>query len=201
MLYRRHRAGVKRVRNYKEVKGLKLNIGCGRNRKDGWLNIDIFHPAADLSLDMREEIPLSSGSSKIIYAEDFLDCLEYPDETPRFLRECFRLLEAGGILRLGVADTRWPMLDYASVGDGRYFAACETERWHARWCRTRMDHINYHFRGPRRGRIYYRYDLETIQHVLDQAGFVEIRQCDHDPNIDAERHALGILYVTAVRPD
>jgi hypothetical protein len=41
MLYRLHRAGVKRAKAYAEKRGLKLNIGCGPNRKEGWINIDL----------------------------------------------------------------------------------------------------------------------------------------------------------------
>jgi hypothetical protein len=57
MLHRLHRAGVKRAKAYAEKRGLKLNIGCGPNRKEGWLNIDLS-PGAEFSLDMRERIPL-----------------------------------------------------------------------------------------------------------------------------------------------
>ena len=41
MLHRLHRAGVKRAKAYAEKRGLKLNIGCGPNRKEGWINIDL----------------------------------------------------------------------------------------------------------------------------------------------------------------
>jgi hypothetical protein len=70
MLYRLHRAGVRRAKAYVGKNGLKLNIGCGPTRKEGWLNIDLS-PGAELPLDMRERIPLSDGSATIIYSEHF----------------------------------------------------------------------------------------------------------------------------------
>jgi hypothetical protein len=57
ILYRLHRAGVKKARTYARKSGLQLNIGCGPNRKEGWVNIDLS-PGAELALDMRERIPL-----------------------------------------------------------------------------------------------------------------------------------------------
>jgi predicted SAM-dependent methyltransferase len=195
--YRHHRAGARKARTYADKKGLKLNIGCGPHRKEGWVNIDLS-PQADLSLDMRERIPLPNGSTMIIYSEHFLEHLDYPDDAKHFLQECFRLLEPHGLFRVGVPDTRWPLLDYAGLGDGRWLKANETERWHARWCKTPMDHINYHFRQDADHR--YAYDFETLESVLKEAGFVEIDQREFDPALDSRSRELGTLYVSARKP-
>jgi hypothetical protein len=50
----RHRSAVGRARRFVRSLPLKLNLGCGPNRKPGWVNIDLFHSAADLQLDLRE---------------------------------------------------------------------------------------------------------------------------------------------------
>ena len=161
------------------------------------MNIDLSSNA-DLSLDMRERIPLPDGSAVIIYSEHFLEHLDYPGDAKRFLRECLRLLEPHGVLRVGVPDTRWPLLDYAGVGDGGWLRANETERWHAEWCKTPMDHINYHFRQDSDHR--YAYDFETIANVLKEVGFEEISQCEFDPALDSKSRELGTLYVNARKP-
>jgi len=82
-LYRYHRAGVKKARVYADRNGLRLNIGCGPNYKEGWVNIDLSSKA-DLSLDVRERIPLPDGSAMIIYSEHFFEHLDYPDDAKHF---------------------------------------------------------------------------------------------------------------------
>jgi predicted SAM-dependent methyltransferase len=196
-LYRYHRAGVKKARVYADRNGLRLNIGCGPNYKEGWVNIDLSSKA-DLSLDVRERIPLPDGSAMIIYSEHFFEHLDYPDEAKHFSRESFRLLEPNGLFRVGIPDTRWPLLDYAGVGDGRWLRANETEWWHPEWCNTPMDYINYHFRQDTEHR--YAYDFETIENVLREAGFAEVNQSEFDPALDAKSRELGTLYVNARKP-
>jgi len=197
MLYRLHRAGVKRAKAYAGKGSLKLNIGCGPNRKEGWINIDLS-PGAELALDMRERIRFPDGSAIIIYSEHFFDCLDYPEEAQHFLRECLRVLEPSGIFRVGVPDTRWPLLDYAGVGDGLWLRACKTEFSRPEWCKTPLDHVNDHFRCGTEHR--YSYDFDTIENVLKEAGFVEINQCQFDPALDSKSRELGTLYVNARKP-
>ncbi len=196
-IFMRHRKGIHDARKFADSKGLKLNIGCGRNIKKGWINIDLSKEA-DLQLDMRELLPLADGSVREIYSEHFFEHLDYPDDAKRFLGECFRVLETGGVFSLGVPDTRWPLLDYADVGDGQYFQAAERLEWHPEWCKTRLDHINYHFRQNNEHR--FAYDFETMENALKDSGFVEIRQREFHPNYDTKSRALGTLYVDALKP-
>ena len=198
MLYRLHRAGVKRAKAYAEKRGLKLNIGCGPNRKEGWINIDLS-PGAELALDMRERIPFTDGSAIIIYSEHFFDTLDYPEEVQHFLRECLRVLQPSGIFRVGVCDTRWPLLDYVGVGEGRWLQACENKEFYRpEWCKTPLDHVNYHFRDDTKR--HHSYDFETMENALAEAGFVEINQCQFDPALDSKSRELGTLYVNARKP-
>ena len=81
---------------YRSAKDLLVNIGCGSEGLDGWVNIDCY-PAQGVSLvrDCRTAIPLSSGSARGIFTEHFLEHLDYYEEAPRFLRECRRVLRTG----------------------------------------------------------------------------------------------------------
>jgi SAM-dependent methyltransferase len=136
ILYLLHHKGVRKARAYARKSGLKLNIGCGPNRKQGWINIDLSLEA-ELSLDMRERMPFDAGSATIIYSEHFFEHLDYPDDAKHFLHECLRVLEPNGIFRVGVPDTAGPLLDYAGVGDGRWLQASKNkEFWNPEWCKT-----------------------------------------------------------------
>jgi predicted SAM-dependent methyltransferase len=194
---RAHSRATRKARLYTRQIGLKLNFGCGSNYKDGWLNIDLCDNA-DLQIDLRESIPLRSGSAQMVYSEHFLEHLDYPGDALHFLTECCRLLQPHGIFSAGVPDTAWPLLDYAGVGDGRYLAVCERSRWHPDWCRTPMEHINHHFRQDSQHR--FAYDFETLRSALETSGFGAIKQREFDATLDTERRRIGTLYVQAVRP-
>jgi hypothetical protein len=65
-IWNRHRRGIRQARAlYSARRGLKLNIGCGHNYKDGWVNIDLLGNP-DLPLDMRQSIPLPDGCASLI---------------------------------------------------------------------------------------------------------------------------------------
>ncbi|KJG63349.1 hypothetical protein [Photobacterium kishitanii] len=66
----RHRIGIKIARKYRSQVKLKLNIGCGKKLKEGWVNIDL-KPFADLTLDVREPLPFTDNSCSFIYSEHF----------------------------------------------------------------------------------------------------------------------------------
>lgn len=189
-----HRASVQRAAAYSGG-ALKLNIGCGANLKEGWINIDLS-PEADLQLDVREPLPFPDGSATLIYSEHFLEHLEYPDEAINFLRESFRVLSAGGLFSVGVPDTEWPLVCYAK-GDRTYFEMAR-ERWHPPWCDTRLHHINYHFR--QRDEHKYAYDFETLARVLAGVGFVAVERRAFSPDLDDCKRKEGTLYVDAYKP-
>lgn len=77
-----HRAALRRVSRYVGV-NLRLNIGCGSNVKQGWINIDLCG-SADLQLDLRESLPFADETVSMIYSEHFFEHLEYPDQALSF---------------------------------------------------------------------------------------------------------------------
>lgn len=82
----------------------RLNLGCGFDLREGYLNIDFqdFH-SPDLVADVRELTMLPSDSFDEIIAIDVLEHLPRSD-TARALSEWARLLRAGGTLELQMPD-------------------------------------------------------------------------------------------------
>jgi predicted SAM-dependent methyltransferase len=197
MLALRHRRGIKRAKNYSNASSLKLHFGCGPNLKPGWLNIDM-EGNVDLQLDLREKLPLRSGSAQICYSEHFFEHLDYPRDALLFLSECFRVLEPGGIFSVGVPDTSWPLSDYVGQGADGYLEATKLHKWHPDWCRTKMEHINFHFRQD--GEHKFAWDFETMEQALRETGFVDIRRREHQPALDSVSRIVGTLYVDAIKP-
>ncbi len=192
----RHLCGTFRARALRNERGLKLNIGCGSNTKDGWVNIDLGSHA-DLTLDLREKFPFLENSCHMIYSEHFLEHLDYPEPTVSFINECFRVLEPGGEFSLGVPDTEWPVLEYAGQRKEGYFQFVK-KRWHPAWCETEMEHLNYHFRMGNDHR--FAYDFKTIERLLVKVGFEHVRRREFNRDLDTQDRAVGTLYVTAMKP-
>lgn len=190
-----HFGGVRKAKALSESKQLKLHLGSGDVIKAGWINIDIS-PAADISLDLREPLPFADNSCVFVYSEHFLEHLAYPQPAITFLSECFRVLEPGGTLSIGVPDTEWPLMEYAGVQDKGYFTLAR-ERWHPAWCQTRLEQLNFHFRDC--GEHRYAYDLETLQKALKSVGFGSVGRRDFDAVLDSEDRRLGTLYVQAIK--
>lgn len=191
-----HAASVKKAKAYSEQTNLKLNCGCGQCPKTGWINIDLFLKA-DLHLDLREKLPFSESSASVIYTEHFFEHLEYPTDALHFLREVFRVLQPNGIFHVGVPDTEEPLKAYAA-NDHEYFKIAR-ERWHPKWCTTKMHSINYHFRQGDEHK--YAYDEETLTQCLRKSGFVSIKRRAFIPELDSAHWANGgTLFMEAQKP-
>lgn len=73
---------------------LKLNLGCGSNKLDGWQNFDA-------ELDIARALPFPDGAAAFIFIEH---CVEHVSlyQVIDFLKECWRVLQPGGVLRIAV---------------------------------------------------------------------------------------------------
>lgn len=80
----------------------RLNLGCGYDRREGYLNVDIndFH-SPDLVADVTNLHMLPAGTYREIVAQDVLEHLPRT-ETVQALREWNRLLAIGGTLELRI---------------------------------------------------------------------------------------------------
>mgnify|MGYP000850611868 CR=1 FL=1 len=81
-----------------------LNLGCGSRYHPAWTNIDIVARGPEvLQHDVRRGIPLPDASCAVVYHTAVLEHLRRA-EALSFMRECCRVLQPGGIVRVGVPD-------------------------------------------------------------------------------------------------
>jgi SAM-dependent methyltransferase len=157
-IQRVHRASVKRARDLAEAGGLpvRLNLGSGFRPKQGsgWINVDLSDHA-DLQLDLREPLPFPDNSVANVYTEHFLEHLNYsnqndslsweleaphrPSEALSFLRECRRVLVAGGIFDVVVPDAECIVSEYVARHEQLF---PRYEWWGPKWCNTPMHCVN-----------------------------------------------------------
>jgi predicted SAM-dependent methyltransferase len=82
----------------------RVNLGCGDRYHPGWINIDIRPCGPEvIAHDLRKGIPLDTTSCDLVYHSHLLEHLPY-DAAPVFMKECFRVLKPGGIIRVVVPD-------------------------------------------------------------------------------------------------
>lgn len=99
-----------------------INLGCGPIFVDSpdWINLD-FTPATPRvrRANLLARLPLPSNEARLVYASHFLEHIPKP-EVGAFLRECHRVLQSGGVLRLVLPDLQEmaaSYLHYREAGD------------------------------------------------------------------------------------
>jgi SAM-dependent methyltransferase len=119
---------------------MKLHLGCGSSAPAGWINIDgswnarlakmprvrrLMRMAGVLTQsqydtpwspdifihDLRKPLPFPDNSASAIYAPHFLTELHF-ENAMRLLKECYRVLQPGGAIRIVVSDLRAFVMEY-----------------------------------------------------------------------------------------
>jgi predicted O-linked N-acetylglucosamine transferase (SPINDLY family)/predicted SAM-dependent methyltransferase/glycosyltransferase involved in cell wall biosynthesis/predicted O-methyltransferase YrrM len=154
------------TKSFDHNKPYKLHIGCGDNIFEDWINIDIeaTHPSVDLIHDIRHQLPFDDGSCKFIYNEHVLEHLTV-EEGLFFLKECHRVLQAGGVLRIAMPDLERCVEKYSSENwkDQDWLSWPEYQ-----FIQTRAEMINIAFRWWDHKWLY---DREELNRRLSEAGF------------------------------
>ena len=83
-----------------------LHLGCGPNIIQGWLNTDLRSNGPVMFLDASKPFPIEENTLDFIFSEHMFEHLTY-ESGKTMLRECYRTLKPGGILRLTM-----PTLDF-----------------------------------------------------------------------------------------
>jgi predicted SAM-dependent methyltransferase len=142
-----------------------LHLGSGAYHVDGWVNVDVtISEKPDVIADLTTSLPFASASADYIHTEDFIEHVDL-EHGRDFLRECFRVLRPGGVMRLLTPDLE------ALVR--RVYL--ERERRHIAWCAdsfgasTPAEALNMHMRmnGDHR----FIYDDELLASEMKAAGF------------------------------
>jgi len=81
-----------------------LNLGCGYNYHPDWVNVDFISTGDEvIPHDLTTGVPFSSENFDVVYHSHVLEHFT-AQQGNFFIRECFRVLKPGGILRIAVPD-------------------------------------------------------------------------------------------------
>jgi predicted SAM-dependent methyltransferase len=175
----RHRPSrVKRL--FRDRRNLRVNIGPGLSAKEGWVNVDIFKfPGVNCIYDCRRDLPFADESVRGIFTEHFVEHIDYIEEVPVFLAECYRVLQPGGVVRIIVPDVEKYVRAYCSDGWEQLTQVRPLESNHvdahfgSRF-NTKMEVLNAVFRQYFEHK--YAYDFPTLELALRKAGFCAVRR-------------------------
>jgi predicted SAM-dependent methyltransferase len=94
----------------------RLNIGCGTNFVENWINIGLFdipgaiyfsskikNQALFIHFDMTQELPIDPNTVQYIYASHFIEHLNFPQGLI-FVKNCYKVMRKDGIIRLTFPD-------------------------------------------------------------------------------------------------
>jgi predicted SAM-dependent methyltransferase len=183
-------------RRFQELKGkqnLMINLGCGKDIKNGWLNIDLSVPSIDctlcrdtvlMSYDLRLGLPLESHSCSFIYSSHFFEHLEFRHGF-KLMTDCYRVLKTGGTFRLALPDYREIFRAYIQ-GNSEYFSLID-DRWlgsmrHQNTA-TAVDYVNYAV--YQHGEHKFIYDEDKLILLLQALGYSSVSRTDHKEGLDS----------------
>jgi SAM-dependent methyltransferase len=94
-----------------------LNIGCGGHFHEAWTNIDLVSTSPSVrAYDLRKGLPYPEGSFDACYTSHVLEHLA-PEHAQASLREQFRVLKRGGVVRVVVPDLEDKAREYIKTLD------------------------------------------------------------------------------------
>jgi predicted SAM-dependent methyltransferase len=170
----------------------RLHLGCASTVLPGWVNIDLFgRLPADVSLDVTKPLPFGDASIEVVFTEHMVEHLTY-EEALRLARECARVLQPGGVVRVVVPDFGRYVRSY--LGDDDVIDTMQSGRL------TRLVGLASTVYGSSHRSIW---DAETLIAVLECAGLSARVSSFGDSRIrpcpDSPARAIESLYVEAVK--
>lgn len=145
-----------------------MHIACGNNYLEDWINIDISSSVRkELKMDVRKGLPFPDNSIDFIFNEHFIEHLSY-EEAFDFLKESYRVIKYGGVLRTSFLDLDTLIDSY--IND--YWREMEWVKLiKAQWYPSGCFMLNKCIREN--GKHKYMYNIPEMVRRLSEAGFNE----------------------------
>ncbi len=211
LTYTTHRS-QQQLRDLASQQDLQLHLGCGRDIRVGWINIDLLSPrsvrqtlpagAVFLPYDLRRGLPIQRPCCKLIYSAHFFEHLDYGDGL-RLMNDCYRALQPNGVFRLALPDYTRLFRAYLQQ-DHRYFAPLKDFTHHLlpelHGAEPMLaDYISALIYQRQEHRFIY--DVPKLYALLTEIGYRLVYQSDYRDGIDPDTplRRTYSFYVEAVK--
>ncbi|MES2425762.1 MAG: methyltransferase domain-containing protein [Bacteroidota bacterium] len=92
-----------------------LNLGCGSHFNAQWVNVDFSKNGEGvIAHNLLKGIPFADNTFEVVYHSHVLEHFS-KDDGVLFIKECYRVLKPGGILRIAVPDLEQIVNNYARL--------------------------------------------------------------------------------------
>lgn len=169
---------------------MKLNLGAGDTKKEGFVSVDFYDKAADIQQDV-VTLDLPDNSVDEMTAYQLIEHLPY-NKTSAALANWFRMLRRGGRLVIECPDLVYVCHNILEDGlhdkwlynlYGEYYRPWDTERYPDwEYCQAAI-----HRQG---------FTFDRLKMELDRAGFTDIRRL---PEVEMESKCPENLAVEAYK--
>ena len=171
-----------------------LQVACGGNYIEGWLNTDVFPHLALLFLDATKRFPIKSNSVLYIFSEHFIEHISRCSVLS-FFSESFRVLKPGGALRISTPDLESLTYAYLNNTDQISELNQHSRKLGYRFAEYSVDVLNRVFMEDRHVCLY---DSSVLEQMLTTVGFINITrhkvgESCHSELTGIERHEVGTV--------
>ena len=80
----------------------KLILGCGHDKRDGWIGVDKGDYGQQVIRDLRNGLPFCNNSCEHLIADQVLEHIQSNEDFIFVMNECLRVLKQGGIFEIQV---------------------------------------------------------------------------------------------------
>ena len=158
----------------KQKAPIKLNVGCGTDYKEGWINIDNNSDhnidRLDINWDLRNSLPLADNTVDFIFNEHFIEHLTV-EESRVAITDMMRTLKPGGVMRVAMPDLASVVNDYLHVPLDKDPVI---KQFNMDFIKTKAEWMNISFRWWDHKWLY---DWEELERRFNELGFTTVQRC------------------------
>jgi predicted SAM-dependent methyltransferase len=150
-----------------------LNIGCGRKYHESWFNIDMVEVDQNVDVyNILKGLPYKDNSFDVVYHSQVLEHIP-KEEAEQFIKECFRVLTKGGILRAVCPDLENIAREYIRQLDANLINSTEHSIANYDWIVLEMfDQTVRNETGGQMAKFLSNPNLPNEEYIVNRIGFV-----------------------------
>jgi predicted SAM-dependent methyltransferase len=177
---------------------MKLHLGCGKNIKQGFINIDAYVDYPGVEKHDIFNLPYSDSSVEEILTEHLIEHIKFKDEE-KFWNECFRVLKKGGKLTCETPDMEWLCKAFIENQDDfkEFYKVGAVDHYfgNGKSVEHRWGMITTHFFGNQNGEGQFHYNGFTKQKLIRIGEMLGFSSCSVQKIFNKGAQALVATYI------
>jgi len=149
-----------------------LNLGCGERFIESWNNIDFVSNSPFVTQhDLNTGIPLDDDSVEVVYHSHILEHFTR-EKGDQLIKECFRVLKPGGVIRVAVPDLEQLAKQYLNNLDKAVSDNSEMNDENYNWSVIELfDQMIRNQSGGEMGKYWIREKLINEDYITERVGY------------------------------